>query len=182
MGPPAKRRRLDEPEDPADFHDVFDDDYDSDDELTLADLDPNDRRLEQALLVGKDGVVDQRFERRQLDVTTDIASTVTVAVELGVDGEPTTTVSLDTEPTAFATDLTDTIDVLSTAVPTISVPALVTPDVSVTTAAAVPITTAASNITIPSTSLTAFATISSPFNGTNCKLLQRHRNLRLTCL
>jgi len=173
MGPPAKRRRLEEPEYSADSPDVFDDGYDSDDELTLDDLDSNDQRLKQALLAQKGEYVDRRLERRQLDVTVDVASTVTIAVELGSDGEPTSTVSLDTVSTAIATALTESPDItVSAAAPTIPTPPLSTPDVVPTSQLAssttpLPDTTAASNVTSLSSSVNAFSTYSVPFNGEN---------------
>jgi len=173
MGPPAKRRRLEEPEYSTDSPDAFDDGYDSDDELTLADLSSNDQRRKQALLAQNGEDVDERLERRQLDVTVDVASTVTIAVELGSDGEPTSTVSIDTLPTAIATDLTESPDItVSAAATTIPILPLSTPDVVTTSQAApsttqLPDTTAASNVTSLSSSVTAFSSYSVPFNGEN---------------
>lgn len=189
MDHPVKRRRVAEPDRPADANDFFDD-YDSDDELTLADLDAFDQRVRQAKLSKGKGKDDRRLlHRRQAVVTADLTvaveSTVTVAVEVNDDGQPTTTFSLPSVPSvpAFPSDLTvPSVPAFPTAaLPTVpSVPLVPTTLVAATAAnsntqvifaspPATPLPTAANNgTTVPSSitsSVSAFATFSAPRNG-----------------
>lgn len=182
MGHSVKRRRV------ADKYDALDD-LDSDDDLTLADLDASDQRAKQVKLKANNGR--RLLHRRQVVVTVDltvaVADTVTVAVGVDSDGIPTTTVSLPSVPSvpAFPSDLT--VPAVP-AVPTESLPAVPSvPPLSSTLVAAtatnsntqailasppatpLPETTAATNGTSAPASITSsaspFATFSAPFNG-----------------